>query len=268
MRRPEVAIHTLTAARRSLLWWSVGIAAWVILLLAVYPSIRDNPAMKVMLENYPEVLRSFVSFGGAFDFTSAQGYLGAEMFSVMGPLLFIVAGVSAGARAIAGEEEAGTLDLLLSMPVSRTSVLLQKALAVLVELLLLAVVMVVVLWPASAMVGMDIGFGYLAAAGLDLALLGMVFAMLALLLGAATGRRALSAGVAGALAVLFYFINGLAPLVSVFSTVRPVSPFYQYAASDALHAGLSAPHALILVAIALVLVAVAPLALGRRDVRV
>ena len=268
MRRAEVTLQTLRLLRRSILWWSIGLAGLVVLLLAVYPSIRDNPAMKQMLSEYPEVLREFVSFGGAFDYISPAGYLGAELFSLMAPLLFIIAGITAGARAIAGEEEDGTLDLVLSMPVSRTSVLLQKALAVLVELVILAVVLVVVLWIGTAVVGMDIGVQYLAAGALDLVLLAMVFAMLALLLGAATGRRALSAGIAGAVAVLLYFVNGLAPLVDALDAIRPTSPFFQYAASDALHAGLSATHALILVAISVVLVAVAPIVLSRRDVRV
>ena len=37
----------------------------------------------------------------------------------MVPLLLLIAAIGAGAGAIAGEEERGTLDLLLSLPVSR-----------------------------------------------------------------------------------------------------------------------------------------------------
>ena len=44
----------------------------------------------------------------------------------MVPLLLLVAAIGAGARAIAGEEERGTLDLLLSTPVSRRRLALEK----------------------------------------------------------------------------------------------------------------------------------------------
>jgi ABC-2 type transport system permease protein len=45
------------------------------------------------------------------------------------PGMFLVYGVGRGARAIAGEEEHGTLELLLVTPVSGASIIAQKALA-------------------------------------------------------------------------------------------------------------------------------------------
>ena len=44
----------------------------------------------------------------------------------MFPALFLVASVGNGAGSIAGEEERGTLDLLLSEPLSRTRIAVEK----------------------------------------------------------------------------------------------------------------------------------------------
>ena len=63
-----------------------------------------------------EALKAFIAFGGDLDYVSGAGYLGSELFAFMVPLLLLIAAIGAGARAIAGEEERGTLDLLLANP--------------------------------------------------------------------------------------------------------------------------------------------------------
>ncbi len=266
--RPEIALATLRASRRSIAWWCIGITGLVVLMLSVYPSIRDNPMFNQILEDYPDAIKEFVSFGGAFDYTSGPGYMGAELYSMILPLLFIIAAVVAGSKGIAGEEEAGTLDLMLSLPVSRTRVLLEKFLALAAEMVILGVVLFIVAWVGALAIGMDIGAGGLAAASFDVVLLGWLFGALALLLGAALGRRGLAAGIAAAAAVLAYVVNGLAPLVDWIDTLRPASPWYHYVASDPLSSGLDPLHVGLLLAITVVLVAIGPPLLARRDIRV
>ena len=116
----SVFAKSLRDLRRSFTGWSLGLAGYVALIVAVYPTIRDNRDLNKLVESYPEALKAFIAFGGQADFTSAAGYLGSELFAFMIPALFLVASVGNGAGAIAGEEERGTLDLLLSFPRSRT----------------------------------------------------------------------------------------------------------------------------------------------------
>ena len=266
--RPELMLNTLRLARRSLAWWSVGIVALVALMVAVYPSVRDNPAMDEILQSYPELIQALVAFGGVVDYTSPPGYLGAELFSMMLPLLFIIAAIVAGSKAIAGEEEAGTLEMLLALPVSRTRVLMEKLAAVAIELAVLGVVLFVALLIGTAATGMDVSAGGLAAASFDVVVLAWLYGTLAVLLGAAIGRRAIAGGIAAALAVLAYVVNGLAPLVDAIDALRPYSPWYHYADSAALTSGLDPLNVGVLLAITAVLVLLAPLALRRRDIGV
>ena len=104
------------------------------LMVAVYPSVRDNPALNKMVESYPEALKASSAFGGNVDYASGAGYLSSELFSFMVPLLLLVAAIGAGARATAGEEERGTLDLLLANPISRRRLVLEKLAALAAEL--------------------------------------------------------------------------------------------------------------------------------------
>ena len=105
---------------------------------AFYPSVRDSaPSLQGYLKHMPEAIKNLI--GG--DFTSPAGYLRTETFSTLEPILFLVFAIGSGARAIAGEEEGRTLDLLLSTPIRRDRVLLDKWISMVLATLGLAVIM-------------------------------------------------------------------------------------------------------------------------------
>jgi ABC-2 type transport system permease protein len=64
-------------------------------------------------------------------------------------VLLIIFTTGIGARAIAGEEESGRLDLLLAYPVSRTRVVVQRFAALVVATLLVGGAMLLVLLALS-----------------------------------------------------------------------------------------------------------------------
>jgi ABC-2 type transport system permease protein len=262
----DVLLRTLRSSVRAMLWWSAGIVALVSLQIAVYPSIRDNAGMKKLTEDYPEALKAFIAFGGGFDYTSPAGYLGSELFSFVLPLLLMIAAIGAGARGVAGEEEAGTLDLVLANPISRSRLVVDRFAALVAEVTVIAAVLWAALAVACALASMDIGVGRLAAAVVDAALLAILYGAIALLVGAATGRRAVAIAVAAAAGVAAYIVNALAALVEALEPAQKVSPFYHYAVGDPLRQGLPLTHSAVLLAAALVVAAAAPYALSRRDV--
>lgn len=260
----SVFTGALRESRRRFLWWSVGLIGYVVVIAAVWPSIRDNDALLELHKTYPEALKGFASFGGQFDLGTPAGYLGAELFSVMVPLLLLVAGIGGGARALAGEEERGTLELLLAQPVSRRRVALEKLAAVGLEVVALGGVLFLALWVSTAVAGMRIAAGHLLAATTAAVLLALAYAAIAVLTGAATGRRATAIAVPSALVVCAYLVNGLAPLVDVAHALRKLSPWYHYAAGDPLRHGLGT-NALVLVAILIAATLLVPFVLDRRD---
>ena len=261
----SVLAKSLRDIRRSFGWWSLGLIGLVTMMIAVYPSIRGNESMTKLVNDLPKELKSFMSFGGEVDWASPTGYLGRELFSFMVPLLLLVAAIGGGAGSIAGEEERGTLDLLLSQPISRTRVALEKLAAMTIEVAGLGLVFLVALWIGARAVTMHIALANLAAATVSAVLLALGFGTIAFMLGALFGRRVLASGVASAAAVAAYFVNALAPLVGALSGVQKASPFYHYAAGDPLQHGFQPVHALLLLAIAVAGSAVAVAGLRRRD---
>jgi ABC-2 type transport system permease protein len=261
----SVLLKTLWDLRRALVWWSLGLIGLAAMMLAVYPTVRDNPDLDRLVQDYPEALKAFIAFGGNVDYATGAGYLGSELFSFMIPLLLLVAAVGAGARAIAGEEEGGTLDLLLANPLSRRRLLLEKLAALASEVALLGAVLWLSLLLGGALVGIGVSAGHLAAASASAGLLAVAFGAIALLVGAATGRRGAAVGVAAAGAVAAYVANSLAVLVDALDPLRRVSPFYHYTASDPLRSGLELPHVAFLVLVALAASMLAVLVFERRD---
>jgi ABC-2 type transport system permease protein len=264
----SVALKTFRDSLRGLLFWSLGLVGLVALTVSIYPSIRDDPSLEDLLESYPEALKGFVGFGGELDWTSAAGYLGVELFSLMIPLLLLIAAISAGSAAIAGEEERGTLELLLSAPVSRARVALEKLAAVVAEQFLLGAVILAVLVASARAADMEIGVDKLAAGTAGAVLLAVAFGAVALLAGALTGRRGVTVAIVAALAVAAYLVNSLAPLVSWLEWAQPASPFFYYTSGDPLRQGLDAGDAAVLLALAAAAAAGAVAAFRRRDLAV
>jgi ABC-2 type transport system permease protein len=163
----SVLLKTLRDARRALAWWSLGLIALAAMMLAVYPTVRDNPDLNRLVQDYPEALKAFIAFGGNVEYATGAGYLGSELFSFMIPLLLLVAAVGAGARAIAGEEEGGTLDLLLANPLSRRRLVMEKLAALVAEIALLGSLLWLSLLAGGALVGIGVSAAHLAAASVS-----------------------------------------------------------------------------------------------------
>ena len=135
----NVFLKTLRDQRRSLLWWGIGLVVLAAFTIAFYPSIANAPGFDSILDEMPEALaRAFL--GEVTDLTSPQGYLNSQLFVFFLPLLFLVYAVGKGSSTIAGEEESGTLDLLLSYPLARWRVVLDKFAAIIAITLVLAFV--------------------------------------------------------------------------------------------------------------------------------
>jgi ABC-2 type transport system permease protein len=261
----SVFSKTLVEQRRSLLWWALGLAMATLLTTAFYPSVRDNAvALSDVIRSLPEGLRNAL-LGQSANFFSPEGYLQARLFSLFAPLLLMIYAIGAGARAIAGEEEQNTLDIVLSTPVPRRRVFLDKAWAMLVALAGLSVVLLLAVAVTGPLFDVSIPLGRLASAVAACFLLASSFGASALAIGAATGRRSLAIGVTSGAAAGTYLIDVLALSVDGLGWLQRLSPFYYYRASEPLSNGLDVGHAAVLAILAIAAIAAGVLAFERRD---
>jgi ABC-2 type transport system permease protein len=253
---------TLRDQRRALIGWGVGLFAMATMYAAFYPSVRKSASgLQIYLKHMPDALKSFIGS----DYTSPAGYLRGEVFSILGPVLLLVFAIGAGARAVAGEEEAGTLDLLLSTPIRRRQVLVDKAVAMGATTVALVAILWVAILAFGPVFGLHVAIADVASACVMLLLLAMSFGAVAFALGCATGHRGPAIGITGGLAVCAFIVNGLAPTVHALHFLRPLSPFRWYLDPDPLLTGLHPLNVVVLVGVAAVALMLAWVTFERRD---
>ena len=260
----SVFAKTLRDQRRSLLVWGVVLVALVGMYVAVYPSVAGNTAYTDLIDKMPKAYRALLTTGG--DISTPAGYLNTELMSFMGPILVLVYAIGAGASAVAGEEDRRTLDLLLANPVSRARLVVEKFAAMVAGVVAVTGVLCVAVVVVGRLGKLHLPADRAGAAMLHLALLGIEYGALALLVGAVTGHLTAARAVPGLLAVAAFLVNGLAPLVTWLDSVRPASPFYQYIGHDPLQNGLFAPSVGIAAASVAALVGLSVEAFRRRDI--
>jgi ABC-2 type transport system permease protein len=212
----------------------------------------------------PPELRALFAAESA-DISTPAGYLNIELFTFVLPLIVLAVTLAGGGGATAGEEERGTLELLLANPVRRWRIVLEKALGT----GLFAAIVCAGVWvglAATARLGdIDIALDHVAGTLASVWLLACSFGGLALLIGALTGSRGGAIGIALAVAVVAFFVNALAPLSDVLEPWRPISPYFHYIGYDPLSNGLDPGHAGLLALVTVGFVLAAAFAFERRD---
>ena len=251
---------------RVLLAWTALSGLLAGFYLSLYPSIGAVDETRQMLESMPPALRAMFVAEGT-DISTPAGYLNVELFTFVVPLLVLAITLTSAGGATAGEEERGTLELLLANPVPRWRIVLEKFAGTLV----LAAILCAGIWIALAatawLASIDIALDRVAAALASAWLLATAMGAVALALGALTGSRMLAIGIGLAVVVAGVFVNALAPLADVLAAWRPLSPHFHYIGYDPLANGLDPAHASVLAGTTVVLVVVAMVAFERRDLR-
>jgi beta-exotoxin I transport system permease protein len=182
------------------------------------------------------------------------------------PLLAIVLAVGSAARALAGEEDAGRLELVLSYPVRRRAVVLAQGAAVAVELVCFCTAAFVALLVLDPIFGLDLSAGRVAAGVFSVGVLAAFYGWLALAVAALRPGRALAIGVPAAFAAADYLIGGLHELASWLDPFRFLSPFWWIGQSP-LRSGVHGWGVLVVGASALACLAAAAVLLERRDLQ-
>ena len=128
----NVLFKTLRDGRRSMLLYALAQFLFEIYLSLLFPDVASGFAQ--MVDDLPEFLQSFI--GSAEEFATPEGFFSTDPYGVITPIVMIALAVNRGVGAVAGEEQAHTLDQLLGNPISRTKLYIHKSLALIVDCLL------------------------------------------------------------------------------------------------------------------------------------
>lgn len=249
--------------RWAILGWGLGIG---FLVYAVYVAFTQLSGSALSSASLKQLAEQFRFFAEPIALNTAGGYVTFKYGGLL-PLFIGIWTVLAGARMVRGDEERGSMDLLLATPQPRTRVLLQKIGAFTVATLLIGLLIGVLAIGGMAGAKVTVSPGAALLEGLNVALAALFFGLLALVFSQFMGRAA-AASWAGGLMVFFYLLDGTGRTVENLSWLQRISPFFYYQLSKPLIAsyGMNPGGLLVLAVLCVLCIAVAVPLFARRDV--
>lgn len=255
--------HEILSRRSAILWWGVGLILFGVTYIAAYPSMAGSLTAMGL-----EDIAIYEAMG--VQMATFEAYLSSAVVQYLAIILIVYA-IIAGTGTLAGEEDSGSLELLLATPIPRAQIVTAKALALAVVLLL--ILLIAAAGNAATLAAVEIETEVtpldLFWAILSVWPLVMAFAMISLFLGALLPTRRAAAMVAVVLFIISYFGKGLSGMVEALEPLRPLSLFHYFETTAALFTeGLQTGDMLLLLAVALIFFALALVSFQRRDVTV
>jgi ABC-2 type transport system permease protein len=253
--------HTLYSLRVQIGSYGLGIGLYAALIVLMYPYLKDTFADLELPEGYA----AFFGQEG-LDFSDARLYLTIELLTWI-PLIAAIYAVVASTGLFAGDEQRGTLELLLSQPLSRTRLFVERVAGLVIGALVISVVGAIGIAVPALFV--DLGdVAPLSLAGAMFSLLPLMLACsgLGLLVAAVAPSRAAAGGIVAAETVVVFLLNSISNLNDSLEPLHYMSPFYYADSNVVLTQGPDPWHVIVLLAAFVVLTALAQRAFVRREI--
>lgn len=243
-------------SRRTILWLAIGLGLYVLFTMMYYPTLVDQAEeMNDLLRSYPESLMNMFYKGDLADFdltnpgTYIETYMGSYGVMIIGVLV-----IAQAFGAITNAERNNTLDVMLSLPISRRAYLLGRMLhSLCVIMITLAVIfglyaVSTVLWPEF-----DVRLDRLALGILDnlfpLAVVMMLSYMLAVLV---PSSKHFAGPIAYTVLIGSYLIYGFISSIEQLADMRKLLLFHYYSPGSVIREGPNWGYWALLTAVALV----------------
>ncbi|HEX6458635.1 MAG TPA: hypothetical protein VF032_06945 [Thermoleophilaceae bacterium] len=254
-----VVRHGLRGKLRTLLAWGGSLGALGAFEVAIYPSVQDS--IEKVIKSYPAALKDAFGVEGM---NTVEGYLHAEMFSLIVPLAMAYVAVRLVTQAVLAAEERGQLDTILTLPLSRRVFV---AGAYVVSALVCAGILEIVAllaFVAGRAAGTGISLGLVFAGSMGVWPLTLFAAGVAAFAGGFLHRSAPATGIAMGTIVGMYALDLAGQLASALEPVRWASVFRYYDAP--LRHGINPLYFFAVAAVGVGLAVVGALIFDRRDV--
>lgn len=262
-----VFFETLRRTWRQTLLWGLGLAAMALLIVLILPAM-DAMDLAGMLNSLPKPILAAVGLGADMEFAlTPEGLIAIGFFGKFA-LFFIAYPVVMGLRVTASEESDGVMDILLTLPLPRWQVVLEKFAAYLLSIVLLAAIIFGAMWLGTRFVDLFLNMERLLESVVNL-LPTLTFVLaFTTFIGAALRRR--QAALVTAFVLVSYMLDtiGTTAQGSAAENLRLVSFFSYYNPSGVMQFGLSWLTVAGLLALSALLVGGAVWAFQRRDVGV
>ena len=257
--------YALLRWRGQIIGWGAALAVLVLFIASLFETaVQMRAQLEQLLSTLPSEIMLFV--GGIDRVFSPAGFLDTRFFSLM-PLILGVWTVIVGSGLIVGDEENGTLDLILAQPVRRFDLIVGRWLAFCAALLGILVIAWAGLIIATTFTPVKLSVFDAALPFVSLFGILIWFGGLALVLSLILPSRRLAASLTGLILAASYFITTFALIDPSLRGMANWSPLTYYQGGAALE-GFNTGNFIGLLLMSFVFVALAAWLFQRRDIRI
>ena len=262
----NILLKSLWDFRKAALYWFISIFLLALYIIFVLSSIELN-AFQTIIDSFPKALTQFIAGESGIDFGSIEGFLNAQIFTIMAPIFAISVAVNSGGKSTALEETNQSLDIILSTPITREKFLIQKVSSMIIKTLFISSVHWISYYLLCKLFSENISAEGLFAICLNLFLMGISFGMIAIYVGTLNGNSANAIALAGGMALVSYLIANIAPLVDSLDTTKYFSLFYYYKSGDPLKYGIHNWHWVPFIATSIIFFALSLMQFKKRNLQ-
>ena len=223
----------LRRGRTQLVIWTASVGALLAVCVLLFPEMKGEMAQ------VSDIFASMGSFTKAFgmdrlDFGTLIGFYGVECGNVLGLGGAFFASLL-GIAALSSEESGHTAEFLLTHPVTRARVLVEKLVAVLLQVLIFNAVIALIAVGSICLIGEPLPGKELLLLNTAYLVMQLELALICFGLSAFLRRGALGVGLG--LATVAYFLNLVANIADSASWLKYVTPFGYTESADIVSAG-------------------------------
>jgi len=262
----SIFLKTLYDRRFFLLGWTIGFAAIAALLASFYPAMHQDGAIDALLANMPAAFKGLI--GDLGDLSRLDTYIAAQLFDSRVPLIAGIMAIILGLGLSVSDEEKGELRTILSLPVSRTKLFLQKWLAMLSIMVVVTAGMVVGIYAVLPFIDIptDIAPEDMARlAGMTLLIM-VTYGTIPFAVGFATGKRAAATGLSILTIICRFILSTFGQAVDWLADYEKLSLLHYFPAVDIVKDGIDPKDAAVFGVVTVVLLIAAWLRFRGRDV--
>lgn len=262
-----ITLRSLKDKKISFAIYSVASILLVWMFVGMFPTIlQEAEQFQQLIANYPQSF--FDAFGiEEFGFDTIEKFLALEMFSIMWPIMAIFLLSSRAGHAIAGEIEKGTIEILLSKPISRIRIFAEKYLAGILTLLLFTIVAVYAVVPLAELYNIDYAIQHYAPLALISFAFGWAIFSLAMMFSAMFSERSKVYMATGGVLLVMYAANIAASLLERIENFKYISFFHYFDYDKALiHNELNITSMIVFIVCAIVFTVVGLIWFHKRDI--
>jgi len=241
------------------------LAVYTLLIVFLFPAVAESGVdFEAYVESLPPALQE--GFVGTASFDTIEGFLSTELYQFIWLLLLGLYLAYSGGALVAADIESGRMDLLLAAPISRSRVVAEKFLALLVPILTVNLLLPYVVYAGIVAIDESIDVVSLFAVHLLSIPYLLTCASIGLLLSVLVHRADLARR-GGIGAVFGLFLLDTVSVGTEYDWLGALSPTRYYSPVDILGEGsYDVGGALVLTAAALALVAVSVSLFERQDI--